>query len=83
MEAAGVQPTGDVDSEISQFKGDPESELLSTQLEEALGTRVRVRKNGERGKIMIQFYSREELENILNKIIHSSDNLLREPPALS
>ncbi|MEK7147232.1 MAG: ParB/RepB/Spo0J family partition protein [Patescibacteria group bacterium] len=78
-DAAGVQPAGDVDSEIDRIKADPESELLSVRLEEALGTRVKVRKIGERGKIMIKFYSREELENILSKIIRSSDNPLREP----
>lgn len=74
LEATGVQPPSDVDSEINQGKSDPESELLSTRLEEALGTRVRIRKTGERGKIMIQFFSREELENILSKIIHPSHN---------
>lgn len=83
IEASGVQPESDIDSEVHHGKADPESELLSTQLEEALGTRVRVRKTGERGKIMIQFFSREELENILSKIIHSSDSLPPEPPALS
>lgn len=83
FERVGVQQEPDIDSEIRPGKADPESELLSTQLEEALGTRVRVRKTGERGKIMIQFFSREELENILSKIIHSGDSLPPEPPTLS
>lgn len=50
-------------------KTDPEMQHLMEQLEEALGTRVKVRKSGDRGKITIDFYSQEELDNILKKII--------------
>lgn len=66
--------------ESADLKTDPETEFLANQLEDALGTRVRVSKVGEAGKIMINFYSREELDSILNKIIKSGEPLKFSPP---
>ncbi len=37
-------------------------------LREALGTKVAIEKRGQQGKIVIEFYSNEELENIVSKI---------------
>lgn len=37
-------------------------------LREALGTKVEIEKRGQQGKIVIEFYSNEELENIVSKI---------------
>lgn len=37
-------------------------------LREALGTKVEIEKRGQQGKIVIEFYSNEELENIISKI---------------
>lgn len=37
-------------------------------LEEALGTKVQVQKRGPKGQIVIEFYSDEELEEIIRKI---------------
>ena len=48
---------------------DPESEYIKNRLEEALGTRVKFIKRGSRGKITINFFSEEELQNILNKFL--------------
>jgi len=39
------------------------------QLEEKLGVSVRLVKNGPKGKIVIQFYSEKEWQNILEKLI--------------
>lgn len=49
-------------SGISPFKEEEE------KMASSLGTKVTIKKSGEGGKIMIDFYSREELDNILRKI---------------
>lgn len=48
---------------------DPEMRNLEQKLEEILGTKVRIERLGERGKIIAEFYSEEELRGILDKII--------------
>lgn len=47
---------------------DPETKELENRLIELLGTKVSVKKNGNKGKILIEFYSEEELKNIIEKI---------------
>jgi len=47
---------------------DPEEHYLETQLEEALGTKVQISKNQNKGKIIIKFFSPEELDSIIKKI---------------
>lgn len=39
------------------------------QLREVLGTKVEIQRQGERGEIVIGFYSEEELEEIIRKIV--------------
>lgn len=46
---------------------DPEEELIKEGLEEALGTKVKIEKGKEGGRVIISFYSREELEALLLK----------------
>lgn len=46
---------------LSPFKN--EEEVLATNL----GTKVSIKKSGRGGKIIIDFYSKEELDNIVNK----------------
>ena len=48
---------------------DPESKELESQLEDFFGTRVKLAKSGNHGRILIEFYSPEELTAILNKIL--------------
>lgn len=48
---------------------DPEMRSWQTRLEETLGTKVRLERLGERGKIVVEFYSEEELRGILDKLI--------------
>ncbi len=50
---------------------DPEAKEWESRLEEFLGTRVRLAKAGGRGNILIEFYSPEELNSILDKILKS------------
>lgn len=47
---------------------DPEVAALESELRGKLGTKVKVQKHGETGRIMIEFYSQEELNNFLNKV---------------
>lgn len=51
------------------FVEDPELLSAKERLEEILGTRVDLKKEGASGKITINFYSDEEFESILNRIL--------------
>lgn len=51
---------------------DPEVRMVQNRLEETLGTKVLFQKEGERGKIIVEFYSEEELRAILDKMIHEA-----------
>lgn len=48
---------------------DPEIKAVEDNLSSALGTKVKLSKSGSGGKIVIDYYSQEELNNILSKII--------------
>ncbi|MEJ0021378.1 MAG: ParB/RepB/Spo0J family partition protein [Candidatus Doudnabacteria bacterium] len=47
---------------------DPDVAALESELRGKLGTKVRVQKSGESGKITIEFFSNEELNSFLDKI---------------
>ncbi|MBI2097123.1 MAG: ParB/RepB/Spo0J family partition protein [Candidatus Sungbacteria bacterium] len=49
--------------------GDPETRDWQSKLQELLGTKVLVQKIGDRGKIVIEFYSDEELRAIIDKVL--------------
>ncbi|MEK9175360.1 MAG: ParB/RepB/Spo0J family partition protein [Patescibacteria group bacterium] len=51
---------------------DPTTRMVQDQLENLLGTRVSIEKKGEKGKISIEFFSEEELQNILHRIANIS-----------
>ncbi|MBX4187821.1 MAG: ParB/RepB/Spo0J family partition protein [Candidatus Doudnabacteria bacterium] len=56
-----------------QIKGqrpnaDPELQAIETELRGKLGTKVRVQKNGDSGRITIDFFSQEELNSFLDKM---------------
>jgi len=69
-----VRQTEDKTKEISvkthtrQVSVDPESKRIEEILVGALGTKVKLAKSGDGGKIVIDYYSKEELNNILSKI---------------
>lgn len=48
---------------------DPETKELENKLMGIFGTKVKVSKSGSGGKIMIDYYSQDELDNILNNIL--------------
>ena len=56
---------------INENSVDPETKVLESRLEDFLGTRVKLAKSGSRGRILIEFYSSEELNAILDKILKS------------
>ena len=47
---------------------DPETKAVEDDLSQTLNTKVKLQKSGAGGKIVIEFYSEEELGNILEKI---------------
>lgn len=47
---------------------DPDSRQLQRRLEEVFGTKVSLEKSGEHGRIIVEFYSDEELHGILDRI---------------
>ena len=48
---------------------DPEVQEWQSRLEERFGTKVQLQRVGERGKIVMEFYSEEELRGIIGKMI--------------
>ncbi len=56
---------------VGKMVADPESKAWESRLEEFLGTRVRLANIDGRGKILIEFFSPEELNAILEKIFKS------------
>ena len=54
--------------ENSGRPADPEKNYMENQLEEVLGTKVKISKNQNKGKIIIKFFSPEELDAIIKKI---------------
>ena len=49
--------------------GDALEKEIEKKLEEIFGTKVEVKKHGDKGKITINFFSDEELEEILKKLV--------------
>lgn len=48
---------------------DPDTKILEDRLSESLGTRVQIEREGEKRKIQIEFFSDEELQNFLDRIL--------------
>lgn len=69
-ESLGRQVKG-VAKRVSKTYYDPQMKQFESQLEEFLGTRVKLAKSGSHGHILIEFYSSEELNAILDKILKS------------
>lgn len=58
-----------VKKHIRNIHIDPELLALTEKLEQALGTKVDIKRSGRAGQIMIKFYSDEELNGLMQKII--------------
>jgi len=59
----------------------PEIESLKSKLEEFLGTKINLQSKGASGKLTISFYSPEELEAIVDKVIKRNDSQSPLPPS--
>lgn len=71
-------------SSLMRPKIDPEITSLEEQLMEVLGTKVKVQSEGEGGKLMINFYSKEELQGLIDKLVQQRmDQALHSAPAAS
>lgn len=57
-----------VRSHVRSVTDNPELKSIEDALAGALGTKIKLSRTGEGGRIVIEYYSREELENIVNKI---------------
>lgn len=55
---------------------DPKLVAIESELRDRLGTQVRVQKQGQGGKIMIEFFSEEELQEIMEKIREHREQML-------
>ena len=65
-EKAGKQVV--VKKHLRKVSYDPELKAKEDLLQEALGTKVEIKKYGPSGQIIIKFFSEEELKNIVDKI---------------
>lgn len=59
---------GEDTAQLVHAQVDPELKFVKDQLESFLGTPVSIHRSGDSGKIVIDFYSEEELRGILQKI---------------
>lgn len=56
---------------IQKQEFDPQTNAIEEDLKTYLGTKVYIKKNGLKGQLVIEFYSPEELGEILKKILNS------------
>lgn len=54
--------------------GDVETSNWQQKLQDMFGTKVQVQKQGDRGKIVIEFYSDEELRAIIDKVLQEKES---------
>ena len=50
---------------------DPEMKQWQNRLQDRLGTKVHLQRIGQKGKIVVEFYSEEELRGLLHKLINN------------
>ena len=56
-------------SKLKNAPVDPDLQSLRERLEELFGTKVSLSRRGERGRIIVEFYSDEELQGIMGRIV--------------
>ena len=66
---------------IDSVVPDVETAQIEEQLREALGTKVRVQKEGQGGKLTINFYSPEELQLIIDKLTKAKEEAMKHSEA--
>jgi len=58
---------------------DPQIKEIEDNLRQRLGTKVRLQRTGQSGKIMIEFYSQEELSEIIKRLSSQMENPPQPP----
>lgn len=66
-----IQQTREKSPVMPSLPPDPVLEQIEEQLRELLGTKVKLQKDGQGGKLTISFYSSEELQGIIDKLVES------------
>ncbi|RJP69599.1 MAG: ParB/RepB/Spo0J family partition protein [Candidatus Abyssobacteria bacterium SURF_17] len=56
-------------------EADPDVRLVEEELQRALGTKVRIRQRGKRGRVEIDYYSRDDLEALINRLLGHKERL--------
>lgn len=51
----------------------PEFRLWESRLEEWLGTKVKLERLGQKGKLVVEFYSEEELRGLMHKLVREAE----------
>ncbi len=74
-EGLSVRETEKLASNIGKVKGRPAKKVknpnvakVEEDLKQALGTRVYIKQNGKKGKIEIEYFSKEELERLIDTL---------------
>lgn len=65
--------SGERKKKIPKSSQSPEEKALENQLREALGTKVTLRRGTRGGSIVLRFYSDEELNTLVEKLLVSSE----------
>ncbi len=60
---------------------DPEIAAAETQLTEKFGTKVEIQKRNEGGRIMIEYFSPEDLKTLLERLVQGQVNSEASPPS--
>lgn len=62
--------------QVDAVAPDPQVQAIESELRTRLGTQVKVQKQGQGGKIMIEFFSEEELQEIMEKLREHREQML-------
>ena len=54
---------------VKSVKNDPEKNFYERQLEEKIGAPVEISKRGDKGKVVIRFFSEEEMKEVLQRLL--------------
>ncbi len=61
---AALRPAGEAEADRPVELADPETQAIQRRFEEALGTKVKLLRRGKGGRLVIYFYSEEELQGL-------------------
>ena len=82
LNAAAVAPPGRPPAEPGDPSRDPDADAaLITDLERALGTRVRLHRGGRGGTLEIRWYDDEQLQHLAGQLAAPAADALPPPPA--